>query len=124
MRAEGLERVFDPEGIDPDMIIEQAQPPAVIDPNLPAVSEPTSSHRIDDSRFIRTELTRLVEITKEALETAAMIQQEDPNCKNTEAVAKMAETVGKQLENLMKLSKIEKDNEYHEAKLKTPAEVS
>ena len=85
-----------------DIVIAQPQPVQVI----------LNSVKLEDSDYIRRNLKELADSTKDALDIALSIQADDPNAKNTEAVAKMADAVAKALSNLIQLNKTEKDEEF------------
>jgi hypothetical protein len=73
---------------------------------------PIAFGKLEDSDYIRKNLKELADSTKDALDLALTIQQDDPNARNTEAVAKMADAVAKALGNLIQLNKTEKDEEF------------
>lgn len=78
--------------------------------NVPTIV--AESGKLDDSEYIRRNLKELADSTQGALELALQMQSDDPNARNTEAVAKMADAVAKALGNLTHLNKTEKDELY------------
>ena len=87
--------------------------------NLPEVIK-TAKPKLDDSDYLRTNLKELAESTKDALDLALQQQADDPNARNTEAVAKIADAVAKVLGNLITLNKVEKDEEHKAAPKQAP----
>ena len=91
--------------------------PAPVPANVPV--------KLEDSDYIRTKLKSLVDNTKDALDVALMVQEEIPfNSNNTMAIAKMADSISKCLETLMKLNKAEKDEEARAKEIETPKVVN
>lgn len=89
------------------------------------------SSKIEDSKFIRDELKSLIEITKDALDSALMTAQNDPDPKAMEAASKVISTLTASLVALTNLNKIESDRELKlkdmsmkETKPAKPAEVT
>jgi len=122
LRAEGLEREFNMEPMGDGKVVEgEVVSIETIGggENLPAILEPKATteinHRVDSSDFLKTELRNLVTVTKDALDTALLIQQEDPTSRNTEAVSKMADSVAKVLTTLAGLEQAEKGFEFKTA---------
>jgi hypothetical protein len=112
IRAENLEKTFNLSPIiEGEFTVEGTKDIITTNPNnVPVIVE---NGKLDDSDYIRTNLKELVDSTKNALDLALEIQAEDPtNFKNTEAVAKMADSVAKALGNLIHLNKTEKDEKY------------
>jgi hypothetical protein len=69
-------------------------------------------NKLEDSSYIRDTLRALIDSTKDALDVALTVQEEDPSSRNTEAVSKMADSVSKCLATLITLNKTEKDEEF------------
>lgn len=113
IQAENLEKVFNlppsSQVIEGEFTVENTNVEVIKDKSV-EVQKPNV--KLDDSEFIRKNLKDLTENTKLALDLALQIQAEEPNFRNTEAVAKMADAVSKTLGNLIHLNKIEKDEEY------------
>ena len=80
--------------------------------------------KLDDSDYIRKNLKELADSTKDALDLALQMQLDDPNARNTEAVAKMADAVAKALGNLIHLNKTEKDEAYRSKEPEGPKTVN
>jgi hypothetical protein len=119
LKAQGIEREFNMEEIRPEKVIDGKE--LVVIQAQPVAEEPIISHRIDSSESLKRELRELIDVTKEALDTALLLQQEDPTSRNTEAVAKMADTVAKALQGLIALEQAEKGFEFKAQEVNRPA---
>lgn len=109
-------------------------PPAIIEGEFTVeegkaltVSQPKEvskvEEKLEDSDFIRNTLKDLASKTNDALDLALQIQADDPNSRNTEAVAKMADAVSKALTSLIHLNKTEKEENFR-SKPEAPTTVN
>ena len=108
--AKNIEKAFNLAPIEESNVIEGEVVPYAGEEVTELTPVPnTAPTKLEDSDFVKKELRDLVELTKEALDTAVMVQQEDPSSRNAEAVAKMADTVVKVLNSITQLNKMDSD---------------
>lgn len=112
--TKGIEEALNMDKIvDAEYTVEEGKSLTVISTdNALTKLTPTNNGKLDDSNFIRDTLKDLVDKTKEALDVALMIQEENPDYKNSEAVSKIADSVSKGLGVLIQLNKTEKVEAY------------